>query len=163
VTAEETARAASIVGELKKSLLGALTNALGQGAPSALAACHTMAPGLAASLSRDGVTVGRATTKPRNPSNQASGWQAEAIASFEQMHAAKTALAGKSFTRRLPDGRAAYAEPLVIQEVCLTCHGATLGADVQQVLAEKYPNDKATGYALGELRGVAWVELPGPR
>jgi len=34
------------------------------------------------------------------------------------------------FARRLPDGRTAYAEPLVIQELCLTCHGATLAADV---------------------------------
>jgi hypothetical protein len=28
------------------------------------------------------------------------------------------------------------------------------------VLAEKYPGDQATGYAVGDLRGLAWVELP---
>lgn len=159
VTADERTRAAGIVAELKKSLVGALQGALAQGAPAAIEACHTMAPGLAASLSRDGIVVGRATRKPRNPKNEASGWQAQALAHFEPLHAEKK-LAGATFALRLPDGRAAYAEPLVIQELCLTCHGATLAPDVQAVLAAKYPGDKATGYALGDLRGVAWVELP---
>lgn len=163
VTADDTARAAGIVGELKKSLMTALTGALTQGAPAAVEACHAMAPGLAASLARDGIVVGRATRKPRNPANEATGWRADALASFEELHAAKTPLAGKTFSRRLPDGRVGYAEPLVIGEVCLTCHGATLAPDVSAVLAAKYPADKATGYALGDLRGVAWVELPAAR
>lgn len=150
------------MGDLKKSLVGALTSALGQGAPSAIEVCHTMAPGLADSLSRDGVTVGRATRKPRNPKNEATGWQAEALAELERMHAEGQPLAGKSFVKRLPDGRAAYAEPLVIQELCLACHGENLAPEVQSVLAAKYPNDRATGYKLGDLRGVAWAELPAP-
>jgi hypothetical protein len=160
VTGDERARAAGIVGELKKTLVGALTGALGQGAPAAVEACHGMAPALAASLSKDGITVGRATRKPRNPGNEAAGWQADALADFERMHADKQPLAGASFTRRLPDGRAAYAEPLVIQELCLACHGTAIAPDVQAILAQKYPTDRATGYALGDLRGVAWVELP---
>jgi hypothetical protein len=163
VTAADKARGAAIIGELKKSLVGALTSALGQGAPSAVAACHTMAPGLASALSRDGVTVGRATRKPRNPKNEASGWQADALAELERMQTDKVPLAGKSFARRLPDGRIAYAEPLIIQELCLTCHGANVAPEVQAVLAEKYPADKATGYSVGDLRGVAWVELPAPK
>jgi hypothetical protein len=160
VTGDERARAAAIVGELKKTLVGALTSALGEGAPAAVEACHGMAPALAASLSKDGITVGRATRKPRNPHNNATGWQADALADFERMHADKQPLAGASFTRRLPDGRAAYAEPLVIQELCLACHGAAIAPDVQAILAQKYPSDRATGYAVGDLRGVAWVELP---
>lgn len=160
VTEAERARAAAIIGELKKSLVGALTSALGQGAPSAIEVCHTMAPALADSLSQAGVTVGRATRKPRNPKNEARGWQAEALAELERMHAEGQPLAGKSVVKRLPDGRAAYAEPLVIQELCLACHGENLAPEVQSVLAAKYPNDRATGYKLGDLRGVAWAELP---
>lgn len=52
-----------------------------------------------------------------------------------------------------------YAEPLVIQEFGLGCHGSAITPDVEVALAEKYPTDKATGYAVGDLRGVAWVEL----
>jgi hypothetical protein len=160
LTEAEQARAAAIVGELKQTLVGALTSALGQGAPAAIDACHGMAPALAAALSKDGIRVGRATRKPRDPANEAAGWQADALAHFERMHEGKQPLAGASFTRRLDDGRGAYAEPLVIQELCVTCHGDSLATDVQAILAEKYPRDRATGYAVGDLRGVAWVELP---
>jgi len=54
----------------------------------------------------------------------------------------------------------AYAEPLGIQEVCLTCHGTSVAPEVTAAIAPKYPDDQATGYALGDLRGIAWVELP---
>jgi hypothetical protein len=160
VSADQRARGAALIGELKKSLVGALTTAMGQGVPAAIAVCHTEAPALAEKVSREGAVVGRATRKPRNPKNEAAGWQAEALAHFEKLAADKTPLAGQSFARVLDGGKVAYAEPLVIQELCLACHGQTLAPEVTAVLAEKYPNDRATGYALGELRGVAWAELP---
>lgn len=160
VTADERAQGAAIIGELKRSLVGALTQAMGQGVPAAIEVCHTEAPALAAALAKDGVKVGRATRKPRNPGNAAAGWQADALAQFEQTQAAGTPLVGASFTRRLADGRVAYGEPLVIQELCLSCHGAALAPEVQAALAARYPEDRATGYRVGELRGVAWAELP---
>jgi Protein of unknown function (DUF3365) len=159
VTADERARAAAIVTELKKSLVNALQGALAAGTPSAIEACHSMAPALAASLARDGITVGRATRKPRNPANEASGWQADALTELERAHSEKRPKAA-FYMRRLPSGHVGYAEPLVIQELCLNCHGTALTAEVQTALTAKYPTDKATGYTLGELRGIAWVELP---
>ena len=54
----------------------------------------------------------------------------------------------------------AYAEPLMIDGVCLTCHGGSVTGDVAAVLRELYPEDRATGYALGEFRGIAWAEVP---
>jgi len=160
ISEESRARAATLVGELKKSLLGAVTAALNEGAPKAIEACHAMAPALTAAVAREGAVVGRATRKPRNPANAASGWQADALSHFEQLVASGTPLAGATFTRMLDGGRAAYAEPLVIAEVCTTCHGTQVADDVKAVLAEKYPADQATGYVVGDLRGVAWVELP---
>lgn len=159
----ERARGAAIIGELKKSLVGALTKAMASGVPAAIEVCHTEAPTLAAGLARDGVIVGRATRKPRNPKNVAAGWRVDAIVHFEELQSSGSPMEGASFARRLPDGRIAYAEPLVIQSLCLACHGTTLAPEVQQTLAAKYPEDRATGYQLGDLRGVAWVELPAPR
>lgn len=159
VSAQDRAKAAGLVGELKKSLVGALTQAMGQGVPSAIAVCHTDAPALTAKLARDGAVAGRATKQPRNPKNAATGWHLEALTQFEKLHADKQ-LAGATFTKRLPDGRVAYAEPLVIQELCVACHGANVAPEVTAALSERYPQDKATGYAVGDLRGIAWVELP---
>jgi hypothetical protein len=160
VTPAHLDRGKAVIGTLKSTLVGALTQAMAEGAPAAITVCNTEAPKLAAALSTEGVTVGRATRKPRNPKNAAAGWQADALAHFEQLATTKTPLAGTSFSRRLADGRVAYAEPLVIQELCVPCHGTAIAPDVQAVLAEKYPADQATGYAVGDLRGVAWAELP---
>lgn len=148
-----------MIGELKRSLLGALTRELPSGAPAALAACTAQAPAITAGLARDGVTVGRATRKPRNAANAARGWQLDAIAQFEAARS-NGSLATATFAQRLPDGRIGYAEPLVIQEVCLACHGAAIDPAVRAAIATTYPADQAVGYAVGDLRGVAWVELP---
>jgi len=129
---------------------------MAQGVPSAIAVCSVEAPRIAAALAQAGTKVGRATDRPRNPSNAAIGWQAEALT---ELRASGKPLQGASIARMLPDGRVGYAEPLVIQELCLACHGTAITPDVQVALAEKYPTDKATGYAVGDLRGVAWVEL----
>lgn len=160
VSAEMRARGAALIGELKRSLVGAVTKAMGQGLPAAIATCHTEAPALTAAVAREGATIGRATRKPRNPSNAATGWQADALSQFETVLAAGKPLAGQTFARRLPGGRTAYAEPLVIQELCVTCHGAMLAPEVHVEIAARYPDDRAIGYAVGDLRGVAWVELP---
>lgn len=164
VSDDDRARAAALIGELKRSLLGAVTQAMAGGVPAAIDACHTQAPSLTAAVAREGAVVGRATRQPRNPANAAAGWQLDAIVHFEQLKAAGKPLAKESFARVLPDGRIAYAEPLVIQDLCVACHGAAVAPDVKAAVAARYPDDRATGYAVGDLRGVAWAELPaGPR
>ena len=44
---------------------------------------------------------------------------------------------------------------------CLACHGAPeqIPAEVAAILAERYPDDQATGYAVGDLRGALWAEV----
>jgi hypothetical protein len=169
VSPERVAKGKQAVGALKSQLVGALTEALKGGAPAAISVCSGVAPGLARSLSTGGVTVGRATRKPRNPANVATGWRADALARFEAMVAAGQPLAGATWVSRLPDGTAAYAEPLVIQPLCVACHGAALAPEVSAELAARYPADQATGYAVGDLRGIAWAEIasgpaqPAPR
>jgi hypothetical protein len=157
---ERVAQGKQAVGALKRQLVGALTEALKNGPPSsAIAVCSGVAPGVAQSLRSGGVTVGRATRKPRNPANAAAGWRADALARFESMVAAGQPLDGASWSARLPDGATAYAEPLIIQPLCLACHGAQLAPEVKAELASRYPSDQATGYAAGDLRGVAWAEI----
>jgi hypothetical protein len=158
VTAADLQRGGEVVASFKRSLVGELKAALERGAPTAIEVCNGKAPELAAALSREGVAVGRATRKPRNPNNRASGWTADALASFEARPAAE--LASAKFSRVLPDGKIGYAEPLVIQELCTNCHGTAIADGVKAELARLYPADEATGYAVGDLRGTVWVTLP---
>ena len=44
-----------------------------------------------------------------------------------------------------------------VQPVCLTCHGKRLAGDVRTAIAEHYPDDRATGYALGDVRGAIYL------
>jgi len=39
-------------------------------------------------------------------------------------------------------------------EVCLKCHGSNIAEPVQASLNELYPDDQATGFALGDIRGA---------
>lgn len=158
VSMDPAERGHAAVSKLKGTLVAALGKAMTEGGPTkAIEVCSTEAPALARAASTDGVTVGRATRKPRNPANAASGWREEAIAHFEALPPAERGAA--RFSRALPDGATAYAEPLVIAELCLACHGSKLAPEVSAELARRYPDDRATGYALGDLRGVVWAEL----
>lgn len=48
---------------------------------------------------------------------------------------------------------------LAIKPVCLACHGTNISKDLQTMLHDKYPTDMATGFKLGEFRGVVVAEL----
>ena len=50
-----------------------------------------------------------------------------------------------------------FMKALPTQKLCLTCHGSNIVAPIQEKLTELYPDDKATGYKEGEVRGAVVV------
>ncbi|MEX2479897.1 MAG: DUF3365 domain-containing protein [Gammaproteobacteria bacterium] len=154
---EETAlaRGKALVAPFKSELMSTLSSALNAGPAAAVVACRVEAPALANDSAPAGVRLGRASDRLRNPANRAPDWVAPLLADY---------LAG--IVPRAPrsvfvgDGRRGYVEPIVIQSMCLTCHGERLSDDVQARLDTFYPEDRATGYRVDELRGVFWVEHP---
>ena len=71
---------------------------------------------------------------------------------------------GAELKRVMPAGIPAYVLPEIpvlekptVGEVCLKCHGENIDPAVKAKLGELYPNDKATGYKLGDLRGAFTV------
>jgi len=140
--------------DLKKALKGKLQ----EGGPvAALDYCSEAAPGMPALHGGDGVTVGRTSTKLRNPNNAGPEW---AIAYMKELEA-QAPEQRKSYDMVVdtPDGRVArVAKPLPIAAPCLLCHGEELTPEVQAALAAKYPSDHATGYKPGDIRGVIYAE-----
>jgi hypothetical protein len=55
-----------------------------------------------------------------------------------------------------------YLKPVVANAMCLTCHGekAKIPPAVQAVLAREYPDDHATGFSVGDVRGAVSVRIP---
>ena len=143
---------AALLVPFKTKLKHELVTSMQAGLDEAIATCNTAAPGIAASLSVDGVVMGRSSHKLRNPANAAPDWVA---LWFERY------LAGQSqpVSVELDDGRHGYIEPIMTQPLCLTCHGQDLQPEVAEKLAQLYPEDQATGFAQGDFRGVFWVEF----
>jgi hypothetical protein len=139
----------------KKNLKQALVAGLEDGPVAAVSACRVEAPKLAAAQSIGAIKVGRASQKLRNPSNAAKLW----MQPFLQIYDTDP-------ERRVPGvvlidkNTVGYVEPIFVQPLCVTCHGAELAPDLQAKVNELYPDDQATGYAPGDLRGVFWAELP---
>ena len=47
-----------------------------------------------------------------------------------------------------------YMQAQGAQAICLTCHGENLAQPVIDALRQYYPDDMATGYQLGQVRGA---------
>jgi hypothetical protein len=145
------ARGAEILLPFKQQLMQALQQGMAEGPVQAIDVCRVEAPAIAASLGTDQVTIGRASHRPRNPANAPVDWQQGWLNHYlgsEDRAAGVTDLG---------DGRVAYVEPIMTAPLCLACHGAELAGDVQDILTMHYPDDQATGFDVGELRGIFWV------
>ena len=129
---------------------------MGQGGPTAAA---TVCAAEAQDLSREaaqntGVAVGRSSLELRNPENAGPAW----VRAWLQQQGKDAADAQPMST--VEDGKARFIAPIAIEGVCLGCHGAddAISAEVREILTEHYPNDRATGYDVGDLRGAIWAE-----
>ena len=147
-------KGAQLLKPFKMELQQALQAGLSDGPESAIEVCRVKAPEIAATLSRDGVRMGRASHKLRNSGNQGPEWVRPVLAGYlesEQREPVEVAL---------ENGYIGYAEPIGIQPVCLMCHGETLAPGVAAKISELYPDDQATGFRDGDFRGIFWVEYP---
>jgi len=138
---------------LKKQLKAALVEGMKKGPEEAITACQLKAPAIAKAVSNDVVAVGRTSHKVRSPANQGPAWARKLN---DQLLDDKD-LAFASTT--LPDGSFAYAERIMTGGLCLTCHGADLAPGVKAALQKAYPDDKATGFKAGDMRGVFWAQV----
>ena len=139
-------------------LQAALQESMANGGPvAAIDVCSKIAPQLASDLSRtSGAKVRRTSWRFRNPGNAPSDWEAQALIHLE-------ATGQQEFFEMSADGSARYLKAIPTGPVCLACHGETLAPELQQQLQDAYPYDRATGFAVGDLRGafsIAWPSDP---
>lgn len=161
--------ARSVAGAVPPKLLQVLSDQIAQGGlASAVAVCNEKAPQMAKAASEQtGWAIRRVSLKNRNPKAVPDAWEREALEEFDRRAAAGEDI-GKleKFATVDVDGRPSYRymKALPTQQLCLSCHGsnAAIPADVADKLHTLYPNDKATGYALGQVRGALTIRKPAP-
>lgn len=153
-----------IIGEAFSRLSAALAEAIARdGAAGALRVCSEQAPRIAREVGEaNGVILRRASEKPRNPRAAPDEVEKAALADF-----AKALAAGETPKARLSrheDGSASFLAPIVLaNSLCLQCHGQLdrdVAPETQEALKKWYPDDKATGYQLNDLRGLWRVIFP---
>lgn len=147
-------RAAAKLLPFKQQLMQALQSGMQQGAENAIDVCRLEAPAIAASVSGEGVEIGRSSHRLRNPANAPSDWQQQAIDHYLGSDDREP------MVMDLGNNQLGYAEPIITAPMCLACHGSELSGEVTGALSAYYPDDQATGFAVGDLRGIFWVSLP---
>jgi hypothetical protein len=155
------AESRAVVSRFQQELSQRLAQALAAGGPvEAIDVCSREAPGIAARLAVEtGTFVGRVSSAARNPANAADAGARQALARLEQALASQSGDPPWTFDVS-DDGGATYMQAIVTQPLCVACHGTALAPDVASALARLYPSDRATGFAVGDLRGAFVVRWP---
>ncbi|WP_428101118.1 Tll0287-like domain-containing protein [Candidatus Rariloculus sp.] len=151
--------AAQLGQELTATLLAALGT---DGAVEAIRVCSIEASPIAARISEQaGAGVGRTALRLRNPDNAPDADARTVLTMFERDLAAGAPAPPQQFDTRA-DGSARFMSAIVTQPLCLTCHGSEIAPEVAAEIARHYPEDQATGFTAGDLRGAFLIEWPAP-
>ena len=136
------------------------------GPEGAIEVCRDKAPALAKAASEEtGWAIRRVSLRNRNPKAVPDAWEQAALMDFDRRAAAGEKPATLERAELVQeDGRAVYRymRALPTQELCLGCHGTDdrLSPAVKARLAALYPDDKAVGYGLGQIRGAMTIKKP---
>lgn len=143
----------SITNRVQKLLLSNVMQAMKVGGPvNAVAYCNIHATSLTDSLeSVYNCTIQRVSDKYRNPANKLTGTDAEILAEMSVTNSMEPVLVSEN-------GRMVYYKPIKIaMPACLVCHGTSgqeMDTKTLKIIKQKYPDDLATGYKEGDLRGL---------
>jgi cytochrome c551/c552 len=159
--------AGDLLGQLGQKLKAAMST---DGPVAAVSVCKESAPAIARQLSiANDAKVTRVGTRVRNQNmGIPNAWQKEALTQFEARLSRGEKAADIEYWQVADNGHGKselrYAKAIAVQPQCLNCHGSA--QDIAAPLAEKlrieYPNDQATGYGVGQLRGAVVVTRPIP-
>lgn len=166
-TEDRIAASRLVVKEFGETLQGALGSAIKEGgAVNAIQVCNTKAPSIAADLSsKKGWKVARTSLKLRNAKNAPDAWETKVLKDFDARRARgedPSTLDHGEMVMANGKHEFRYMKAIAIpaNSPCLLCHGEKIDPAVSAKLKALYPQDKATGYKTGELRGAFTITQP---
>lgn len=158
--------------ELLLSLRRTLESHLAAGGPAhAVAVCADTAQVMTEAIGKKyALDIHRVSDRWRNPLDEPDAFERSVLKRFSDALRETTLTEASEHSEVvLEDGRRVlrYMKPIRIQGTCTACHGepSRLDPAVMEVIRNLYPDDRATGYAPGDLRGAVStrVPLPDPR
>jgi hypothetical protein len=142
----------------KKTLGKNLQNALQVGGvENAIDFCKLNATPLVDSLSEQfGAEIKRVSLKARNPNDKPNDLEKELLEAYAYQW--KDSIPLKSNVQVLNAHQYLFTKPILVENaLCLSCHGTNdngLLKESDDFIKSKYPDDQATGYEIGDLRGI---------
>lgn len=139
-----------------------LISQMQQGGPSqALPFCNVQAIPLTEIIAtQEKVQLKRVSRMYRNSANKPNATELHVISDYES-----DLLRGKKLAPVLissPEGKPQFFAPIFINKKCLACHGvihSQVSKKTDSLIKALYPNDLATGYKVGDLRGIWSVQF----
>jgi len=155
----ESDQAKAAIAAFAGALKTELTTAMQAGGPlAAIEVCNARAPSIAESVSQEsGMQLSRVSLRNRNPDNAPNTWQAAVLKDFESRLAAGEALDSLTWQETSSvDGHREFRLMKAIPTggLCLQCHGEAIAPPVAEKISALYPDDKATGFREGDIRGA---------
>ena len=156
-TQQSHAQVKLLAGSLKQALMSAMQSG---GPQAAVNVCNMQASSITAELnSQQSLQIKRTSLKYRNPNNQPDAWEHAVLEQFNQQAIEGVAIQEMVHSEQIDmNGQAQfrYMRAIPVQAPCLACHGSEqqIPATVKATLVEHYPDDQATGYAIGDIRGA---------
>lgn len=102
------------------------------------------------------VEIKRTSDRVRNPQNTATAAELGVIKEYQNLLSKGDQL--KPQVGKNEKGKTFYA-PILTNDLCLKCHGNKNEMASYDAIADLYPEDQATGYNSGELRGIWSVQF----
>lgn len=139
---------------LKSELVAAIQQG---GLEEGIRVCHHRAPEIAALSSNDGWHLGRTSLKLRNPDNAPDSWEQSILEQFQRRfengeRVQSMTASAKVDTQQTKAYR--YMQAIAVEGVCLACHGQNISPTTHAMIQKYYPQDQATGFQNGDLRGA---------
>ena len=153
------AKAAELIQDYAGKLKAALGAAMqARGPEGALEVCNKQAPAIAAEVSQgSGWSIARTSLKPRNAASAPDAYERKIMEAFNA-RIAKGEKADGLVSAEVVEGNGAktfrFIKAIPTGEVCMTCHGDTVDPGLKQKILALYPDDQATGFKQGDMRGV---------
>ncbi len=140
-----------------KTLKGELQAAMKKGGPmAAVQVCNERAPEIAADMSAEsGYTLRRTSLKPR--ATEPTDWERAVLEDFEARQAAGTPVDEIAWHEvKEVDGekQLRFMKAIATGGVCLNCHGQDIDPKLKAEIDRLYPDDEATGFKEGDIRGA---------
>ncbi|WNK01458.1 DUF3365 domain-containing protein [Thalassospiraceae bacterium LMO-JJ14] len=158
------AEAEKVLQRLRGEMMQEMVNAQQHGPAAAIDVCRHLAPEINSKIEQEtGWTLRRTGLRVRNAANAPNDDEKSLMQAFELK-----AMAGQPpqllRTARIieQDGEKVFhlMQAVPMLDTCQGCHGSNIDPETQKRILELYPDDDASGYALGDIRGAFSLYKP---